>query len=109
MMAGVEKTNVLLHVVPTCRHVASAILQGLAFRSWNSGFQRTRTEFEGREAWSRIVTAMQFAAYRLHERVLEPNDFLRWGYVFQVIVALKFYKKLFHFLSMQSCTSVHEF
>ena len=41
--------------------------------------------------------------------VLEPNDFLRWGYVFQVIVALKFYKYLFQFLLMQSCTSVHEF
>ena len=63
LMAGVDKTGVLLHVVPTCRYVAAAILQALAFRSLNSGFQRTRTmavqSFEIRETWSRIVTAMQ--------------------------------------------------
>ena len=29
MMAGVEKTGVLLHVVPTCRYVAAATLQAL--------------------------------------------------------------------------------
>ena len=40
-----------------------------------------------REAGSRTDTAMQFAAYRLHERALAPNDFLRWGYLFQVIPA----------------------
>ena len=28
---------------------------------------------------------MQFAAYRHHERVLEPHDFLRWGYLVQVL------------------------
>ena len=32
MMAGVEKTGVLLHVVPICRYVATAFLQALAFR-----------------------------------------------------------------------------
>ena len=33
MMAGVEETGVLLHVVPTCCYVAAAILQALAYRS----------------------------------------------------------------------------
>ena len=49
-------------------------------------------EFERREAWSSIVTVIQFATYMLHERVLEPNSFLRWGFLFQVIFVLKFYK-----------------
>ena len=44
-------------------------------------------EFDRREAQFRTVTAMQFAAHRLHERVLQPNDILRWGYLFQVIPA----------------------
>ena len=25
---------------------------------------------------------MQFAAYRLHERAFESNDFMRWGFLF---------------------------
>ena len=53
----------------------------------------SNAEFERTEAWSRIVTAIQFAAYMLH--VLEPNGFLRWGFLFQVIFALKFYKVAF--------------
>ena len=39
-------------------------------------------EFDGRDAQYRTVFAMQFAAYRLHETVLQPNNFLRWGYLF---------------------------
>ena len=33
---------------------------------------------------------MHFAAYRLHKKVLEPINFLRWGYLFQVILAPNF-------------------
>lgn len=38
------------------------------------------------EARSRNVTAMQFAAFRMHERVNDPNDnnHLKWGLLFQV-------------------------
>ena len=39
---------------------------------------------------SLLLTCMY--EHMLHERVLEPNGFLRWGYLFQVIFALKFYK-----------------
>ena len=45
-------------------------------------------EFERREAWSKTVTVMQFAACRLHERAFESNDFLRGGFPFQVILTL---------------------
>ena len=45
-----------------------------------------------KEGTAQTVTARQLAAYRLHERVLEPNDFLRWGFMFQVISALSFHK-----------------
>lgn len=43
-------------------------------------------ELEAGELQSRTVTPMQFAAYRLHERVNSSNDFLRWGFLFQVTV-----------------------
>ena len=94
MMSGVKKTGVLLHVVPICRYLAAAILQALAFRRikvqqiCRNSEDNGNADFERREAWSRTVTAMQFAAYRLHERVLEPNNFLRWGYLFQLDPAL---------------------
>ena len=45
-------------------------------------------DFDRREAQSETVTAIQFAAYKLLERVSHPNDFLRWDYLFQVIPAI---------------------
>ena len=78
-----------------CRYATTAILQALAFQRLNLWrLQNSEDEdngdadFERREARSRSVTAMQFAAYRLHERAFESNDFLRWGFLFQVIPAL---------------------
>ena len=96
VMAGVEKTGVLLHVVPFCRYAAAAILQALAFRRikvqrvcWRcrNSEDDGNAEFERREARSSTDSAMQFAAFRLDERALAANDFLRWGYLFQVIPA----------------------
>ena len=46
---------------------------------------------------------MQVAAYMLRERAFESNDFLRWGFLFQAILALSMW--LFQLLSMQSYTT----
>ena len=75
-----------------CCFVTTAVLQALTSERlilW--GLQDEDdgdAEYERREARSRTVNAMQFAAYRLRERAFESNNFLRWGFLFQVILAL---------------------
>ena len=91
MMAGVEKTGVLLLILQF-----AALQQLQSYRPLHltglicGGCRNSEDEddgdadYERREAQSRTVTAMQFAAYRLHERAFESNDFWDGAFCFMI-------------------------